>query len=63
MNPNYVYQLYQAQRVRTRTEILAYDAQRGRLAAATSRRTRGLARAALSQLVSRAYRRRSPSMA
>jgi hypothetical protein len=63
MNPNYGYQLYQATRVRTRGEILAYEAQRGRLAAATSRRTRGLARAALTRLVSRAYRRRSPSMA
>jgi hypothetical protein len=63
MNPNYVYQLYQAQRVRTRPEILADDARLGHLAAATSRRTRGLARAALPQLVSRAYRRRSPSMA
>lgn len=63
MNPNYVYQLYEAQHVRTRAQVLAYDAQRGRLAAATSRGTRGLARAALTQLISRAYRRRSPSMA
>jgi hypothetical protein len=63
VNPNYAYQLYQAQRVRTRAEILAHEAQRGRLAAATSRGTRGLARATLTQLISRAYRRRSPSMA
>lgn len=60
MNPNYGYQLYQAQRVTPRTEILASDAQRGRQAA-TIARTRRLARAALGQLVSRAYRRRSPS--
>jgi len=63
MNPNYTYQLYQTMRISPRAEVLAYDAQRGRLAAATSRRTRRLARAALTQLVSRAYRRRSPSMA
>jgi hypothetical protein len=60
MNPNYGYQLYQAQRV-TRTEILASDAQRGRQAATIARATRRLARATLGQLVSRAYRRRSPS--
>ena len=61
MNPNYGYQLYQAQRVAPRTEILASDAQRGRQAATISRGTRRLARATLGQLVSRAYRRRSPS--
>jgi hypothetical protein len=46
MNPNYGYQLYQAQRPMTRTEILAGDARRGRQAAAISRGARGLARAA-----------------
>jgi hypothetical protein len=64
MNPNYGYQLYQAQRVTPRSEILARDAQLGRRAAAVSRRTRRLARAARATrglLVSRAYRRRSPS--
>jgi hypothetical protein len=61
MNPNYGYQLYQAQRVTPRTEVLVSDARRGRQAAAFTRGTRRLARAALGQLVSRAYRRRSPS--
>jgi hypothetical protein len=61
MNPNYGYQLYQAQRVTPRSEILARDAQLGRRAAAFSRRTRWLARATRGLLVSRAYRRRSPS--
>ena len=37
MNPNYGYQLYQAQQVTSRAEILAGDAQRGRQAAAVSR--------------------------
>jgi len=62
MNPNYAYQLYQAQRVTPRAEIIAGDAQRGRQAAVT-RGTRRLARATVGQLVSRAYRRRSPSSA
>ena len=61
MNPSYGYQLYQAQRVTPRTEILASDTQRGRQAATIARGTRRLARATLAQLVSRAYRRRSPS--
>ena len=63
MNPNYGYQLYQAQRFTARAEILAGDAQRGRQAAAVTRGTRRLtdgARAA-GALVSRACRRRSPS--
>jgi hypothetical protein len=38
MNPNYGYQLYQAERTQTRTEILAGDTRRGR--AAASRRGR-----------------------
>jgi hypothetical protein len=38
MNPNYGYQLYQAERTQTRAEVLAGDAQRGRRAA--SRRGR-----------------------
>ena len=65
MNPNYGYQLYQAQRFTPRAEILAADARRGRQAAAITRRTRrlaGRARAA-GALVSRACRRRSPSWA
>ena len=40
MNPNYGYQLYQAERTQTRAEILAADAQRGRRAATNSRRGR-----------------------
>jgi hypothetical protein len=69
MNPNYGYQLYQAQRVAPRAELLARDARLGRQAAAVSRGTGRVARAirrrpaqrALGRLVSRAYRRRSPS--
>jgi len=34
MNPTYGYQLYQAERVRPRAEIIAGDVQRGRQAAA-----------------------------
>jgi hypothetical protein len=67
MSPNYGYQLYQAQRTvqRTapRTEIIACDAQRGRQAAAVTRGARRLARATVGHMVSRAYRRRSPSWA
>jgi hypothetical protein len=61
MNPNYAYQLYQAQRVAPRAEMLAADARRGLQAAAVSRGTGRLAQAVLGRLVSRAYRRRSPS--
>ena len=46
MNPSYGYQLYQAQRVRTRAEVLADDMRRGRQAAAVSRAGRGSARKA-----------------
>jgi hypothetical protein len=46
MNPSYGYQLYQAQRVRTRAEVLADDMRRGRQAAAVSRAGRGFARKA-----------------
>ena len=35
MNPNYGYQLYQAERPQTRAEVLAGDARRGRWAAAS----------------------------
>jgi hypothetical protein len=66
MNPNYGYQLYQAQRVTTRADALAADALRGHQAATAARRTHGLARAlshAGRALVRRAYRRRSPSWA
>ena len=63
MNPNYGYQLYQAQRVTPRAEIIAADARRGRQVAAVTRGTRRLARATVGRLVSRAYRRRSPSWA
>jgi hypothetical protein len=58
MNPNYGYQLYQAQRVTSRAEILAADARRGRQAVTISRGTRRLARMTLGPLISRAYRRR-----
>jgi hypothetical protein len=61
VNPNYGYQLYQAQRVVPRGEILASDARRGRQAATVTRGTRRLALATLGQLITRAYRRRSPS--
>ena len=37
MNPNYGYQLYQAERPQTRAEVLAGDARRGRWAAAFPR--------------------------
>jgi hypothetical protein len=59
MNPNYGYQLYQAQRVSTRADAIAADALRGRQAAAVARRSRALAHLGRA-LVSRAYRRRSP---
>ena len=65
MNPNYGYQLYQAQRITPRAEILAADIQRGRQAAAVTSgaaRLAGGTRAARA-LISRAYRRRSPSWA
>jgi hypothetical protein len=62
MNPNYAYQLYQAQRVTSRAQTLAGDHERGRQAAAVSRGRRRLAHAT-GRLVSRAYRRRSPSWA
>ena len=63
MNPNLGYQLYVAQRVTSRAEILADDARRGHQAAVVSRGTRRLARTSVGRLVSRAYRRRSPSWA
>jgi hypothetical protein len=44
MNPNYGYQLYQAERPQTRAEILAGDARRGRWAAASRRGRRSPAR-------------------
>jgi hypothetical protein len=43
MNPYGGYQLYQVQRTRTRAEILAGDARRGRQAAAVVRASRALA--------------------
>jgi hypothetical protein len=43
MNPNDGYQLYQVQRTKTRAEILAGDARRGRQAAAVFRGSRALA--------------------
>jgi hypothetical protein len=46
MNPSYGYQLYQAQRVRTRADELADDMWRGRQAAAVSQVGRGFARKA-----------------
>jgi len=47
MNPNYGYQLYQAERTQTRAEILSGDARRGQTAAASARRgRRGAARPA-----------------
>ena len=43
MNPYYGYQLCQDQRTKTRAEILADDARRGRQAAAVFRGSRALA--------------------
>jgi hypothetical protein len=40
MNPNYGYQLYQIQRIKTHAEVLADDARRGRCAAAVARGSR-----------------------
>jgi len=44
VNPNYGYQLYQAERTQTRAEVLAGDARRGRWAAAARRGRRSPAR-------------------
>jgi len=44
MNPNYGYQLYQAERTQPRAEVLAGDARRGRWAAASRRGRRSPAR-------------------
>ena len=44
MNPNYGYQLYQAERPQIRAEVLAGDARRGRWAAASRRGRRSPAR-------------------
>ena len=65
MNQSYGYQLYQAQRITPRAEILAGDAQRGRQAAAVTRGARRLASGTRTArvLISRACRRRSPSWA
>jgi hypothetical protein len=46
MNPYDGHRLYQVQRTKTRAEILADDARRGRQAAAVSRGSRALAREA-----------------
>ncbi len=66
MNPNYGYQLYQAERTQTRAEILSGDARRGQAAAAaggrggrgTARKARGRARGimALNIIAGRAVR-------
>ena len=47
LNPNYGYQLYQAERTQTRAEVLVGDAQRGRWAAASRRGRRSRARGGL----------------
>jgi len=44
VNPNYGYQLYQAERTQTRAEVLAGDARRGRWAADSRRGRRSPAR-------------------
>jgi hypothetical protein len=46
MYPNYGYQLYQAERTKTRAEVIADEGRRGRAAAAVSRAGRELARTA-----------------
>ncbi|HEY6313247.1 MAG TPA: hypothetical protein VIY52_20915 [Streptosporangiaceae bacterium] len=46
MNLSYGYQVFQAERTRTRAEVLAEDARRGRTAAVVRRGGRGPARAA-----------------
>ena len=63
MNPNYGYQLYQAQRTTPRTELLTADIQRGRQVAAVISEARRLASGtrAARAVISRAYRRHSPS--
>ena len=63
MNPNFGYQLYQAQRTTPRAEFLTADIQRGRQVAAVTREARRLASGtrAARALISRAYRRHSPS--
>jgi hypothetical protein len=50
MNPYDGYQLYQVQRTKTRAEILADDARRGRQAAVVCRGSRALAGEAASTL-------------
>jgi hypothetical protein len=42
VNPNLAYQLYQAERTKTRAEILNDDARRGHLAATVTRPSRHL---------------------
>jgi hypothetical protein len=42
MNPSLAYQLYEAQHPRTRAQVIAADAERGRQAAAVSRAYRAL---------------------
>jgi hypothetical protein len=44
MYPNYAYELYQAERTRTRAEVLAGDTRRGRWAAASRRGRRSQTR-------------------
>jgi hypothetical protein len=44
MYPNYAYELYQAERTRTRAEVLAGDTRRGRWTADSRRGRRGLTR-------------------
>lgn len=44
MNPNYGYQLYQAERVTTRAQMIAGDAYRGRQVAELARTFHGVAR-------------------
>jgi hypothetical protein len=59
MSPNYGYQLYQAERPRTRAAVLAEDAHRGRQAAAVTRDRHALARRARASLTV-AFRFASP---
>ena len=59
MNPNYGYQVYQAERTRTRAEVLAQDARRGRGTARAARTVRAWGIMAVNTIAGRAARART----
>ena len=63
MNPNYGYQLYQIQRIKTRAEALADDARRGRCAAAVARGSRRAYSKTLAWRIKRLNATRAPARA